>query len=75
MADQTGGPWRMQADQRVKLVLQNHHHIYMAQQLAQHDAFVYTLAPAQRIARISNLFPVLKGCALIIAPELRAGIE
>ena len=74
-ADEPGRPGRMQPHQRVELVLQDHHHVDPAQQLAQHDALVDALAPAQRIARVAHLFPVLEGGALIIAPELGSCVE
>ena len=45
---------RVQADQRVEAVLQDHHHVDAAQQLAQHDALVDALAPAERIARVAR---------------------
>ena len=43
MTDQSGGAGSVQPHQRVEAVLENHHHVDAAQQLAQHDAFVDAL--------------------------------
>ena len=65
----------MQPHQRVELVLEDHHHVGAAQQLAQHDALVDALTTPERVARIADLFPVLEGRALVVAPELGTAVE
>ena len=65
----------MQPDERVEAVFEDHHHIEAAQQLAQHDTLVDTLAAAERVARIADLFPIPEGGAAVVAPEFGAGIQ
>ena len=57
------------------MILEDHHHVDAAKQLAQHDAFVDALAAIEPIARVGDLFPVLEGGALVVAPELRPRVE
>jgi len=59
----------VQANERVEMILEHHHHVHAAQQFAQHDALVDALAMPMRIARVAYFFPVLERGALIIAPE------
>jgi len=74
-ADLARRPGRVQPDQRVETILEDHHHVDAAEQLAQHDAFVHALAPVEPIPRVGDLFPVLEGGALVVSPELRARVE
>jgi tripartite-type tricarboxylate transporter receptor subunit TctC len=55
----------MQAHKAIELVLQDHHHIHAAQQLAQHDPLVHALPSVERVARINHLLPVQEGGALV----------
>ena len=52
-----------------------HLHLDAAQQLAQQDALVDALPLVERIADVVDLLPVLERRALVVAPELRAGVE
>ena len=74
-ADLARRPGRVQADQRVETILEDHHHVDSPEQLAQHDALVHALPPAQLVARVRELFPVPEGGALVVAPESRARVE
>ena len=65
----------MQTDEDVEAVLQQHQHVEAAQEFAQHDALVDTLAPAQRIARVGHLLPILERGTAVVAPEFGAAIE
>ena len=66
---------RVQPYERVEPVLQHDQHVEPAQELAQHDALVDTLAAAEGVARIADLLPVLEGGAAVIAPEFGARVQ
>ena len=65
----------MQPHQRIEAIFQDHHHVDAAQQFAQHDALIDALPRVERIAQVAYIFPILKGRALIVAPEFRARVQ
>jgi hypothetical protein len=69
----SGGPWLL--GERIKMVFIDHHHDGTPEQFPPHDTLIDPLAFAGRIAHVADFVPVEETGPLIVAPELRTGIE